>query len=65
MAKYKVEGDTLTVEEGENDLVTQMIAGCQGTVIIKNPLIKGGKREIKKIKDKNGNIIKDKTKKDK
>ena len=38
-----------TIVEGEDSFVGQLFAGCKGKLIIKNPLFKGGKREIKQI----------------
>ena len=43
----KVEKDTITVKGDSNDLVSKLISGCKGKVIIKTPF---GIREIKKIK---------------
>lgn len=48
--EIKVEKDTIKVDT--NTLVGKLIAGCKGTVTIKSPYIKGGKRVIKKVESK-------------
>ena len=58
--KLKIEKDELTIEEGDNDLIAAMIKGCEGEVTIKCPYVTGGKVKIKKIKDKNGTVLKEK-----
>lgn len=61
--KLRIENeDELVIEEGDDDLVAAMIAGCEGDLIINHPLLPNGKLKIKKIKDKDGNVLKDKTK---
>jgi hypothetical protein len=62
--KLKIENDTAIIEEGENDLIAKMIAGCTGKVTIKSPYVKGGRREITQLKDKNGKTIGKKEKKE-
>lgn len=64
--KLRIENnDELVIEEGDGDLIAEMIKGCEGKLTIRNPRIKGGKIEVKKIKDKDGKVLKDKTKKEK
>ena len=53
----KIENNTAIIEDGDNNFVSKLIAGCEGKITIKSPFIKGGKREITQVKDKNGKII--------
>ena len=52
--RIKLDKDTITVDENDNSLAAQIIAGCEGKLIIKTPY---GKREIKQIKDSKGKKI--------
>ena len=48
MTKLTINKDTAKVEN-DGSLASALIRGCKGKVIIKSPLFKGGKREIKKV----------------
>jgi len=48
MTKIHINKDKAEVED-DGSLVAGLIGGCKGKLIIKNPLFKGGKREIKQI----------------
>ena len=54
--KLKVDKDELTIEEGENTFLGKLIAGSQRNIKINNPLIR---REIHKVKDSKGKVLKD------
>jgi hypothetical protein len=51
--KLEIKGDTAIIDENDSFL-GKLIAGCEGKVVIRSPYIKGGQREIKSVKDKNG-----------
>ena len=54
--KLKISKDELTIEEGENTLLGKAIAGCQGTIKINTARVH---REIHKVKNKEGKVLKD------
>ena len=49
MTKLTLDKDTATVDD-DGSFMSALIAGCKGKLIIKNPLMKGGKREFKNVK---------------
>lgn len=53
MANVKVSKDEVTVDDS---LLGKLMAGCKGHIRIKTPL---GVREIHKVKDKKGKVLKD------
>jgi len=54
--KLKLNKDELDIEEGEDSFLGKMLAGAKGKVKIKTPF---GEREIHKIKDSKGKVLKD------
>jgi len=57
MAKIEIKNDTAIIDDGDTFL-GKLMAGCEGKIIIRSPYIKGGQREIKSVKDKNGKELK-------
>ena len=49
MTKLHIEKNKATVEN-DGSLASALIAGCKGKLIIKSPLLKGGKIEFQNIK---------------
>ena len=49
MTTIHINKNKATVDD-DNSLASALIAGCKGKLIIKNPLLKGGKREFKNVK---------------
>lgn len=56
MSKITIDKDAAIIDDAD-DFISKLITGCQGTITIKSPFISGGKREITKVKDKNGKEI--------
>jgi len=54
--KLTLNKDEVTIKEGSNDFISQLMGGCRGTIRIKNPLFR---REIHKVKDAKGKVLKD------
>jgi len=54
--KLVLNKDEATIVEGDDSFVARLIAGTQGVVRIKHPLMR---REIHKVKDSNGKVLKD------
>ena len=54
--KLKVDKDEVTIEEGEDSLLGKLLAGAKGKVKINTPF---GKREIHKVKNSKGKVLKD------
>lgn len=48
--------DEMTITEGDESFIGQIIAGVQGKVKIKTPFVR---REIHKVKDSKGKVLKD------
>jgi len=42
--------------DNDNSLVSALIAGCKGKLIIKSPLLKGGRQEFKNVKKSDAKI---------
>ena len=42
--------------DNDNSLVSALIAGCKGKLIIKSPLLKGGRTEFKDVKKVNAEV---------
>ena len=55
MVKIHIDKDTATVED-DGSLVSALIAGCRGKVIVKHPLLKGGRQEFKNVKKTNAKV---------
>ena len=51
--KLKITGDELTIEEDDNSLVSAMVKGAKGKLTVRG-------REINKVKDKDGKVLRDK-----
>jgi len=49
MTKIHIKDGKATVDN-DNSLVSALIAGCKGKLIIKSPLLKGGRQEFKNVK---------------
>lgn len=56
MVKVMVKGDTITVDDNDSFL-GKLIAGTEGKITVRSPHIKGGKREIKSVKNLKGESI--------
>lgn len=54
--RLRLNKDELTIVEGDESFIGKLIAGTQGKVKIKNPLMR---REIHKVKDHTGKVLKD------
>jgi hypothetical protein len=56
MSKLTISKNTAIVDE-DDDFLGKLMAGCEGNITIKSPFIKGGKLEIKEVKNKAGKVI--------
>jgi hypothetical protein len=56
MSKLTISGTTAIVDE-DDEFLGKMIAGCEGKITIRSPFIKGGKVQIKEVKNKAGKVI--------
>ena len=54
--KLTIKKNEATIE-GDDSLVSKLVAGCKGKITIKTPF---GEREIKNVKDDKGKTIKEK-----
>jgi len=54
--RLRLNKDEATIVEGEDSFVGQLIAGTKGKVKINHPLMR---REIHKLKDSKGKVLKD------
>jgi hypothetical protein len=54
----KIEKDIITLDEKDEDLLSKLIGGTQGKITIKSPFVKGGKIDVKEVKDSKGKVLK-------
>jgi len=55
MTKIHIDKNKATVDN-DNSLVSALIAGCKGKLIIKSPLLKGGRQEFKNVKKSDAKV---------
>lgn len=56
----KIEKDIITLDEKDEDLLSKLIGGTQGKITIKSPFVKGGKIDVKEVRDSKGKTLKKK-----
>lgn len=54
----KLEKDTIILEEKDNDFLSKFMEGTQGNISIKSPFIKGGKIDVKEVRNSKGKVLK-------
>ena len=53
----KIEQDTIIIGDGDG-LLEKLISGTQGNISIKSPFVKGGRIDIREVKDSKGKVLK-------
>ena len=53
----KIEKDTVIIGD-EDNFLGKLIEGTQGNISIKSPFNKGGKVDVKEVKDSKGKVLK-------
>jgi hypothetical protein len=54
----KIEKGVVTLDEKDDNFLGKLIEGTQGNISIKSPFIKGGKVDVKEVKDSKGKSLK-------
>ncbi len=54
----KIEKDTIILDEKDDNFLSKFIAGTQGKITVKSPFVKGGRIEVKEVKDSKGKVLK-------
>jgi hypothetical protein len=54
----KLENGIITLGEKEDSFLGKLIEGTQGNISIKSPFIKGGKVDVKEVRNSKGKVLK-------